>query len=456
MLIRLISEDRRGKSLIFIFLGWGMDTTPFRGLSAEGYSVAVSFAYDGSQEEAEQYRRFINDYEEVNLFAWSYGVAVANRMLTGKENVCIAINGSVTPKDDRFGIPERIFNLTLRSLSAENMKRFYAFTGMGDILPERDLASLRPELEMFGNLPPAEPSRLWTAAYVGMKDRIIPPGNQISLWEKASVDVRIDGNGSHLPDFKTIFGETLIDKSLVKRRFTENTATYEIEAEVQRTVASNLYAMLKNNIQEGNCPGRILEIGCGTGFLTRLYSADYPTDSSTVIDLAEKEAIESAFLRAGVGFRGTVIEGDAEEFLSDSSLTADTIMTSSAIQWFTNLPKFFSNIARILHAGGTAAIATYISGTFSNIPGRTLHYHTKEQFIRLIPEELKVKEVQVKEHTIRFSSAKELLTHIRHTGVNAVTKSAVPAGEMRRLITSLDSDPELTFSTLYLILKKEK
>lgn len=456
MVIKLLSGHSSNNSLIIIFLGWGMDATPFGNISREGHDVALCYGYDGSSAEAEQYRSFIKSYTNVYLFAWSYGVAIANSLLDGKEKLAVAINGVVTPKDDRYGIPQRIFDLTLRSISIEGMQKFYTFTGMTPPFPDRTTDSLKDELSIFGNITTQTPSEFWDIAYIGTKDRIIPPANQLNLWEEAGVELRRIEGGAHYIDIQSIINENIINKELVRERFTSNTDTYENEAEVQKTVASGLYDRLKKSIsRQLPCPPVILELGCGTGFLTRLYSSDFDTSRSSVIDIARKEAITSSFERANVGFKGEITEGDAEELIHTlPPCCTDVLVSSSAIQWFTNLPRFFSNLERILKPGGYAAIATYIEGTFSNIPGRSLHYYSRDSLLSLVPDSLEVRESSVMTHTIGFNSPKELFSHIRNTGVNAVSKT-IPPGEMRTLIKQLSANPSLDFTTLYLILQKK-
>lgn len=65
MVIKLLSGHSSNNSLIIIFLGWGMDATPFGNISREGHDVALCYGYDGSSAEAEQYRSFIKSYTNV-------------------------------------------------------------------------------------------------------------------------------------------------------------------------------------------------------------------------------------------------------------------------------------------------------------------------------------------------------------------------------------------------------
>src|SRR5688500_7035775 len=60
----------------------------------------------------------------------------------------------------------------------------------------------------------------------------------------------------------------MIDKRLLSKRFSEHAKTYDAYANVQKNMAKQLVDLLpqKNTNHKIN----ILEIGCGTGYLTRL------------------------------------------------------------------------------------------------------------------------------------------------------------------------------------------
>lgn len=452
MQLKIVSHES-DTNLIFIFLGWGMDDRPFLSLHKKGHTIAVAFNYDGSDDEIEQYRSFTSKYKNVSVIAWSYGVCIANRMLDGNENHAIAINGVVKPVDDSTGIPQRIFNLTLNSLSAESMLKFYSFTGLSESLPQRCFDSLKEELKMFGSKNECVVSPHWKTVYISERDRIIPPLNQLKHWEKSSVEIRRVDNAPHYIDLGQVINQNIIDKELVSKRFSENIISYESEAEVQKTVAATLYSMFSGCLESK--PETIIEIGCGTGFLTRLYSAEIDTTKSVAVDIARKEAVIEAFENADVRFRGEIIEADAEVFLDSTDCKYDALLSSSAIQWFCSIPKFFTNTARILQTGGIAAIATYISGTFTNISDSRLYYYNAEDIFAMVPEDMDIVDYKTINHDISFSSAKDLLRHIRHTGVNAISSDIPPAGKMRKMISTLERDPHLRFSTLYLILRKK-
>ncbi|TRY16574.1 malonyl-[acyl-carrier protein] O-methyltransferase BioC, partial [Geobacillus sp. LEMMJ02] len=62
----------------------------------------------------------------------------------------------------------------------------------------------------------------------------------------------------------------MIDKQLMQKRFSERATTYDQFANVQKKMAHELIKRIVHP------PKTILEIGCGTGYLTKLLHDAYP------------------------------------------------------------------------------------------------------------------------------------------------------------------------------------
>ncbi|MCG8697282.1 MAG: methyltransferase domain-containing protein, partial [Bacteroidales bacterium] len=124
-----------------------------------------------------------------------------------------------------------------------------------------------------------------------------------------------------------------IDKKLVRKRFQKSIATYNCKAEVQKDVALKLMAtLIKTN---GSKYDKILEIGCGTGFLTREILEQCTIGHYSINDLNENafSYIDEIFNNSN--YRTfNFLKGDAEELNFPTEL--DLVISSSTIQWFEN------------------------------------------------------------------------------------------------------------------------
>ena len=73
----------------------------------------------------------------------------------------------------------------------------------------------------------------------------------------------------------------MIDKNLVHDRFAKNLENYNENAKIQKRMAERLLTFIKNR-----SPKNILEIGCGTGFLTKLVSENLSYESFKLQELS--------------------------------------------------------------------------------------------------------------------------------------------------------------------------
>ena len=75
----------------------------------------------------------------------------------------------------------------------------------------------------------------------------------------------------------------LPDKSAVRRSFSAAASTYDANAFLQREVADRLFERLEYIKLQ---PARVLDLGCGTGTVTRELAARFPAATIVACDLA--------------------------------------------------------------------------------------------------------------------------------------------------------------------------
>ena len=159
MYLKKLDNSNINSSLIVIFLGWGMDEKPFADLHKDGYDIALLWG-QADAGTPEMYRNLISRYKQVVVIAWSYGVAIANSLISDRESLRIAVNGTYTPANNTTGIPKHVFAATLRYVSEQNMRKFFsAVAGISPLrkhfmsnLPNRDIEELKSDLQQFGEM----------------------------------------------------------------------------------------------------------------------------------------------------------------------------------------------------------------------------------------------------------------------------------------------------------------
>lgn len=149
-------------------------------------------------------------------------------------------------------------------------------------------------------------------------------------------------------------------KKVICRRFTKAAATYDKYALVQKESAARLASCLPENFSAAV----VLEIGCGTGNYTAKLAARFPHAILTALDFSEamvEQARKKCLAHTNVSF----LCEDGEQFLARNKGKFDLITSNATMQWFDDLPKAFSHVAR-----GLAPDGIFLSALFGPL---TLH-----------------------------------------------------------------------------------
>lgn len=440
-----------------------MDATPFLRLEKPGYDILALFDYtEGSEYPDLQ----LSGYQEIVTVAWSFGVRAAVDFL--KTTVLpvtrtIAVNGTPRHIHDTAGIPRNIFNATLDNLSEASVRKFMRrmFGSASDyrdfeaVAPHRDFASQKKELEVFGSAAPVDDAGLWSLAVIGGRDLIFSPANQLNGWKDACVEQVSEM--PHFPDMQVIIDRFVVDKELVARRFADASSTYDANAAVQHDAASELWRRTAEHIDLSRCFGNVLEVGAGSGMLTRLYAEALHFKSLRLWDLAPSAS-------AALPETAESVTCDAE--VAVNALEAgsiDLLLSSSTLQWFHSPEKFLQKAVRALSPGGMMALMFYARGTCGEIAsagGVSLAYPQPEELLKVLEDAgMSVVHSHTDEVTMTFDTPRDALKHLRDTGVNALGRNSRAGAAALSLLRHYPLDGSgkapLTFVTAYIIAIKK-
>lgn len=211
------------------------------------------------------------------------------------------------------------------------------------------------------------------------------------------------------------------DKQRIRAAFSRHYEQYERTAVVQRDIAQRLDAALAQVAPELEVH-RALEIGIGTGFLTRLLIARYPQAQWWFNDLSP-----AALDWIPPGPECTPLPGDAEQVPYPARL--DLVASASVLQWFRDLPAFFAKARAVLHPGGVLAVSTFAEGNLEELrtfSGSVLTCPTRDRFCGIAATAgLEVLHVQTWKQTLFFPNAAALLRHLSSTGVNGTSAAVI-------------------------------
>lgn len=195
--------EQKSSAVILFFNGWGQSSQLIRHLNSGDYDVLALSDYQKLPENAALILERLKKYSEIKLIAWSLGVFVAEYLFHNQGKLfsdAVAINGTIHPADDEFGISPVIFQSTADMWSDRSRNKF-KIRMSGNAAPELELLNSPPERtiieqqrELYELLalavrPLSDESTIFRRAYVGMQDKIFLPANQLAAWRHAAVPV---------------------------------------------------------------------------------------------------------------------------------------------------------------------------------------------------------------------------------------------------------------------------
>lgn len=207
----------------------------------------------------------------------------------------------------------------------------------------------------------------------------------------------------------------------LQARFSAAAMVYDDFASVQRVVADRLL----EGIACGAPPCRVLDIGCGTGHLTRQLAATWPSAKVEGIDLAAgmiDQARRRNVSRSGPEF----IVGDA--MAHTCAVPYDLLVSSSTLHWIQPLRHTLANLAGLLAPGGHFAFAIMLDQTLrelhaaraqivpDNLPSESM---PAAECVRaaLAAAGLTPERQEEKSHVVHAPSARVMVRQLRSQGV---------------------------------------
>lgn len=150
-------------------------------------------------------------------------------------------------------------------------------------------------------------------------------------------------------------------KQRIAEAFSRSAHTYDQSAQTQDQVAAEVASIvLKQNINKNS---QVLEIGCGTGALTRRLLDGIEGGAFFITDIAADMLALCQSDHADPRAQFACLDG---EHLDLKGQTFDLIVSSLALQWFGDLPAALERLVAHLNPGGRLVFSTLGDKTFAH------------------------------------------------------------------------------------------
>lgn len=247
---------------------------------------------------------------------------------------------------------------------------------------------------------------------------------------------------------------TLISKQNIINAFDKAALTYDCYAHVQKRIATNLAADL---IEMKNSPQSILEIGCGTGFLTHPLASHFRDVPYYATDFAPSmvKSCQEKFKNISK-VSSFVMDGENPTLENNS----DWICSSMALQWFDN---FETSVRKLWQKTKVLAFTVPVDGTFQELQDTYKQFNYQAGFKPLIPADALYKlcrsfkpsgfQFQIRKEVEYFQNMILFIKQLKGTGAQTPRADYSPIN-IRPLLSYLNSGFSVTYQVAYCILEK--
>lgn len=238
----------------------------------------------------------------------------------------------------------------------------------------------------------------------------------------------------------------------IKKQFEKSMNNYDKNATVQDLMASKMLIELSKVSTDFET---ILELGSGTGLLTKRIAKHLKFSNFYANDLVEKSKL---YVQKTIP-NTTFFTGNALKIKTPKK--ADLIISNAMFQWFDNLEKSIEILKNSLNNNGILAFSTFTPSNFkeiTEITGLTLQYKTIEEITKILTRKgFEIIYCESFYEELKFKTPLELLAHMKNTGVNSLSDKTWSVKEIKDFCDKFSKkypQTKLTYSPLIIICKK--
>lgn len=213
----------------------------------------------------------------------------------------------------------------------------------------------------------------------------------------------------------------ILDKRQIAQRFAQATQSYAQHAQIQAQVSQHLWQLMAQYLpiaQQWRC----LEIGCGTGHLSRQLMQHLQFEQLYLNDIYA--AVQQHFQHTQSAQQLTWLIGDIEKVAWPEAL--NLIASSSVLQWMQDLDAVLAQAHQCLEEDGFLCFSSFGPENLYQIKQLTGHgllYWDLAQWRQQLTEHgFEILHLSEQHRDMHFAHPKAVLKHLQATGVTATAQ----------------------------------
>ena len=211
-------------------------------------------------------------------------------------------------------------------------------------------------------------------------------------------------------------------KDQIRKNFSKNARSYDKYSSIQKHCAEQLSFMFPDTQVD-----TVLDVGCGTGHLTKLLKQKYKDSSIKAVDISlEMIGVAKDKIGSGVNF----VVADAEEL--EDNAQYDVIASNATFQWFYDSEKSIKALSKLMTHGAKLVFSVFGPLTYNELAwalGKSLNKNIAlaskdflgkteiEKILKKHFPKYSVREEVIKE---KSKSLRDLLAKIKYSGTRGV------------------------------------
>ncbi len=280
---------------------------------------------------------------------------------------------------------------------------------------------------------------------VGQQIKALAPNVELNIIDKAG-HVPFLSHPQELLEIISRFVPVRLDKRGIKQSFVKAANTYDGVAKLQRQVGRELLG----SVDIKQCNGVLVDLGCGTGFLTSELVGAANYKHLIAVDIADA-MLKTTQRKLGSKDTINYVCADAE-FLPFVSASVDHLFSNLALQWCQNLTAVLLDIKRVLKPEGQLVFSTFGPKTLQELKAAWAtvdNYNHVNKFysaaqIQQFLEGAGFKDIQCVSqlHVSYYPAVRSLMQELKGLGAQQVTdrnKSLTSKTTMQKMYMAYES-----------------